>query len=271
VAYHPTFGDGYLEGEYDDLGIGLADDLTYADQEQEIGALWRDDAALLEDDLADDLEDDPIAILSAGDGADALAYIYEDALDASQLEEWAGVEAGEYEDAGTIWTRRLGLTAQIVGLILLLGISAVSAFILSKAMLPSSPDPLPLSSVDTSPKQNGYVIAPPAAAGSPTPAAVGGSVGVWVDTSTPGTSATVNAYARVTKDGQPAPGIAVKLDVDYSGATTTYGPVTTDSYGIAAFTLSFSGVPAFRPIYLTATTKFADGTELTGQTFFVPR
>jgi hypothetical protein len=47
--------------------------------------------------------------------------------------------------------------------------------------------------------------------------------------------------------------------------------VTTDSYGIAAFTLSFSGVPAFRPIYLTATTKLANGTELTGQTFFVPR
>jgi hypothetical protein len=271
VAYHPTFGDGYLEGEYDDLGIGLADDLTYADEEQEIGALWRDDAALLEDNLGDDLEDDPIAILSAGNDADALAYIYEDALDAPQLEEWAGVEAGEYEDAGTIWTRRLGLTAQIVGLILLLGISAVSAFILSKSVLPSSPDPLPLSSVDTSPKQNGYVIAPPAAAGSPTPVAVGGSVGVWVDTSTPGTSATVNAYARVTKDGQPVTGIAVKLDADYSGATTTYGPVTTDSYGIAAFTLSFSGVPAFRPIYLTATTKLANGTELTGQTFFVPR
>ena len=160
-------------------------------------------SALLEDDLEIDLEDDPIAILSAGDDAEALAYVYEDALDAPQLEAWAGVEAGEYEDAGTTWMRRLSLTAQIVGLILLLGISAVSAFILSKAVLPSSPDPLPLSSVDTSPKQNGYVIAPPAAAGSPTPVAAGGSVGVWVDTSTPGTSATVNAYARVTKDGQP--------------------------------------------------------------------
>jgi hypothetical protein len=255
VAYHPTFGDGYLEGEYDDLSIGLADDLTYVDEEQEIGARWRDDAALLEDDLEIDLEDDPIAILSAGDDAEALAYVYE----------------GEYGNPITTWVRRLSLTAQIVGLILLLGISAASAFILSKAVLPSSPDPLPLSSVDTSPKQNGYVIAPPAAAGSPTPVAVGGSVGVWVDTSTPGTSATVNAYARVTKDGQPVSGITVKLDADYSGATTTYGPVTTDSYGIAAFTLSFSGVPAFRPIYLTATTKLADGTELTAQTFFVPR
>lgn len=271
MAYHPTFGDGYLEGEYDDLSIGLADDLTYVDEEQEIGARWRDDAALLEDDLEIDLEDDPIAILSAGDDAEALAYVYEDALDAPQLEAWEGVEAGEYGNPITTWVRRLSLTAQIVGLILLLGISAASAFILSKAVLPSSPDPLPLSSVDTSPKQNGYVIAPPAAAGSPTPVAVGGSVGVWVDTSTPGTSATVNAYARVTKDGQPVSGITVKLDADYSGATTTYGPVTTDSYGIAAFTLSFSGVPAFRPIYLTATTKLADGTELTAQTFFVPR
>ena len=102
MAYHPTFGDGYLEGEYDDLGIGLADDLTYADEEQEIGALWRDDAALLEDDLEIDLEDDPIAILSAGDDADALAYVYEDALDAPQLEAWAGVEAGEY---GRPWIR----------------------------------------------------------------------------------------------------------------------------------------------------------------------
>ena len=85
--------------------------------------------------------------------ADALAYMYEDALDlVLQLEAWAGIEAGAYEDAGTIWTRRLILTAQIVGLILLLGISAVSAFVLSKAVLPSSADPLPLSSVDTSPK-----------------------------------------------------------------------------------------------------------------------
>jgi hypothetical protein len=266
VTYHPTFEDEYLEDEYGGLGMGLADDLAYADEEQGIGALWRDEAG-----LDDELENDPIAILSAGDDADALAYVYEDALDAPQLEEWAGVEAGDYEDAGTIWTRRLGLTAQIVGLILLLSISAVSAFILSKAVLPSSPDPLPLSSVDTSPKKDGYVIAPPAAAGSPTPVVVGSSVGVWVDSSTPGTSATMNAYARVTKDGQPVSGIAVKLDADYSGATTTYGPVTTDSYGIATFTLSFSGVPAYRPIYLTATTRFTDGTELTGETFFVPR
>ena len=58
---------------------------------------------------------------------------------------------------------------------------------------------------------------------------------------------------------------------DYSVRQTTYGPVATDSYGVATFTLSFSGVPAYRPIYLTATTKLADGTELTGQTFFVPR
>ena len=80
----------------------------------------------------------------------------------------------------------------------------------------------------------------------------------------------VNAYARVTKDGQPVTGIAVTLDADYSGADHL-GPVATDSYGVATFTLSFSGVPAYRPIYLTATTKLADGTELTGQTFFVPR
>jgi hypothetical protein len=61
------------------------------------------------------------------------------------------------------------------------------------------------------------------------------------------------------------------LDADYSGATSTYGPVTTDSYGVAAFTLNFSGLPAYRPVYLTATTKLADGSELSGQTFFVPR
>jgi len=267
VTYHPTYEDSYIEGEYDELDVGLADDLLYGDEEQEIGALWRDDEALLDGDL----EDDPIAILSAEDDADALAYIYEDALDAPQLEAWAGAQTGAYEGIGTAWTRRLSLTAQIVGLILLLSVSAVSAFILSKSVLPSSPEPLSISSVDTSPKKDGYVIAPPAAAGSPTPVAAGSSVGVWVDSSTPGTSATMNAYARVTRDGQAVSGIAVKLDADYSGATTTYGPVTTDSYGIATFTLSFSGVPAYRPIYLTATTKLADGTELTGQTFFVPR
>jgi hypothetical protein len=266
VTFHPTYEDSYLEGEYDEFGVGLADDLLFGDEGQEIGTLWRDDAALLDDDL----EDDPIALLSARD-EDALAYIYEDELDAPQLEAWAGAQTGSYEGVGMAWTRRLSLTAQIVGLILLLGVSAVSAFILSKAVLPSSPEPLSISSVDSSPKKDGYVIAPPAAAGSPTPVAAGSSVGVWVDSSTPGTSATMNAYARVTRDGQAVSGIAVKLDADYSGATTTYGPVTTDSYGIATFTLSFSGVPAYRPIYLTATTKLVDGTELTGQTFFVPR
>jgi hypothetical protein len=264
VTYHPTFEDG---GEFSALGLGLGSDLAYGGEGQEIGALWQEDVALLDDDL----DDDPIAILSAGADADALAYVYEDPLDAPQLEAWAGVEAGDYEDVGAVWMRRLGLTAQIVGLILLLGVSAVSAFVLSRAVLPSSPDPLPLSSVDTSPKQDGYVLAPPGAVGSPTPAAAGGSVGVWVDSSTPGTSGTVHAFARVTKDGQPVTGLAVKLDADVSGATTTYGPVTTDGYGIATFTLSFSGVPAFRPIYLTATTKLADGTELTGESFFVPR
>src|SRR3954451_183274 len=108
--------------------MGLADDLAYADG-QEIGALWREDEGLLNDDL----EEDPIAILSAADDADALAYLYEDALelDAPQLEAWAGIEAGVYADAGTIWTRRLSVTAQIAGLVLLLAISAVSAFVLS--------------------------------------------------------------------------------------------------------------------------------------------
>jgi hypothetical protein len=266
VTYHPTFEGEYLEGEFGALGMGLADDLIYDGEEQEIGAIWREETA-----LADELEDDPIAILSAGNDADALAYMYEDALDAPELEAWAGGEDDIYGDVGIPWMRRLSLTAQIVGLILLLSISAVSAFILSKAALPSSPEPLPLSSVDTSQKQDGYVIAPPGVAGSPTPSVVGSSIGVWVDSSTPGTSATVHAYVRVTRDGAPVTAIEVKLDADYSGATTTYGPVTTDGYGIAAFTLSFSGVPAYRPIYLTATTKLTDGTELTGQTFFVPR
>ena len=178
MTYRRTFEDEYLENAYGSPGMGLGDDLAYGDEGQEIGALWREDDGLLNDDL----EDDPIAILTAEVDADALAYMYEDALDldAPQLEAWAGIEAGAYEDAGTIWTRRLILTAQIVGLILLLGISAVSAFVLSKAVLPSSADPLPLSSVDTSPKKDGYVIAPPAAAGSPTPVAAGSSVGVWV-------------------------------------------------------------------------------------------
>jgi hypothetical protein len=266
VTYHPAFEGEYLESEFGVPGMGLADDLVYSDQEQEIGALWRED-----DDLADDVDDDPIAILSAQDAAGALAYVDEDALDAPQLDAWVGGEDGVYADVAIPLMRRLSLTVQIAGLILLLGVSAVSAFLLSKAVLPSGPDPLSISSVDTSPKQDGYVIAPPGVVGSPTPAAAGSSVGVWVDTSTPGTSATVNAYARVTKDGAPVSGITVKLDADYSGATTTYGPVTTDSYGVAAFSLSFSGVPAFRPIYLTATTKLADGTEVTGQTFFVPR
>jgi hypothetical protein len=266
VTYHSAFEDGSLESDFGRLGMGLADDIAYGDEEQEIGALWRADAV-----LEDELKDDPIAILSAGEDADALAYVYEDALDAPQLEEWAGIEDGAYGGATAIWTRRLSVTAQIVGLLLLLSVSAVSAFVLSKAVVPSSPTPLEISSVDTSPKKGDYVLAPPGAVGSPTPAAVGNSIGVWVDTSTPNPSGSVNAYARVTSDGAPLTGIAVMLDADYSGATSTYGPVTTDSYGVAAFTLNFSGLPAYRPVYLTATTKLADGSELSGQTFFVPR
>jgi hypothetical protein len=98
VTYRPTYEDSYLEGEYDELDLGLADDLLYGDEGQEIGALWRDDEALLDDDL----EDDPIAILSAGDD-DALAYIYEDELDAPQLVTAARVPA---HDRGAARIRR---------------------------------------------------------------------------------------------------------------------------------------------------------------------
>jgi hypothetical protein len=263
VAGHST-----LDGDYGDfadfadlgaLGMGLAES---ADEALELGYLWRED---------DDLDDGQIAILGADDETDIASYLYEGALGGPQLEPWAGVDTGEYVSGVVSWTRRLSLGFQIMGLIVLLGLSAVSAYALANAVLPSSPVQLQTSSVDAAPKQDGYVISPAGVAGSPTPAEAAGSIGVWVDTSTPGTSASVHAYARVTRNGEAVAAIPVKLDAEISGSTATYGPVTTDSYGIAAFTLNLSGVPAFRPIYLTATTKLADGTEITGQTFFVPR
>jgi hypothetical protein len=261
VAGHST-----LDGDYGDfadlgaLGMGLAES---ADEALELGYLWRED---------DDLDDGQIAILGADDEADIASYLYEGALGGPQLDPWAGVDTGEYVSGVASWTRRLSLGFQIMGLIVLLGLSAVSAYALANAVLPSSPVKLQISSVDAAPKQDGgYVISPAGVVGSPTPAEAASSIGVWVDTSTPGTSASVHAYARVTRNGEAVAAIPVKLDAEISGSTSTYGTATTDNYGIAAFTLNLSGVPAFRPIYLTATTKLADGTEVTGQTFFVPR
>jgi hypothetical protein len=258
VAGHSTF-----DGDYGALGMGLADGDEAA---LELGYLWQED-----DSFDDSFDDGQIAILSEDADADALAYMYDSALDAPQPGAWLDGDAGAFGGGAAGWARRMNITFQVIGLVVLLGISAVTAYTLASSVLPSSPVQLQTSSVDTTPKKDEYVISPPEIAGSPTPAEVASSVGVWVDTSVPPTTGAEHVFARVTRNGEAIASVPVQLDAEFPSSTATFGPVMTDSYGVAAFTLSFSGLPSFRPVYLTATAKLPDGSTVTGQTFFVPR
>ena len=100
-------------------------------------------------------------------------------------------------------------------------------------------------------------------------------VTTWVSNSAPPTSGQVQVFVRVTNTTQftPQPGVSVSISVAFTCAFPNtvqgYGPAATNSSGLAAFTVSFSGLPVGQPVCITATAR-ANGQTYTSTATFAP-
>lgn len=218
----------------------LADDDVSADFRAGAGDFWREDETL---------EPDRIHILSAADMA-GVGWEHESAWgQRASTTLWRG---GQQKAAHRRAAQGARVALQAIALLAFLGVVGVAGYLAATRLQYAGQVTLAPSSVDTSP-QEAVGIFPPNAVGSPTPAAPDFEIGAWVTTSTPPTSGAEQVFVRVTHAGSPVANASVTLDVDISGATSRYGPLPTDSYGIALFTVVYSGAPSGRPIYVTAT------------------
>lgn len=83
----------------------------------------------------------------------------------------------------------------------------------------------------------------------------------WVSNSAPPTSGQVQVYVRVTDTANFAPqtGVSVSLSVAFTCAfpntVRSYGPATTNADGLAAFTVTYAGLPVGQPVCITATAR----------------
>jgi hypothetical protein len=112
--------------------------------------------------------------------------------------------------------------------------------------------------------EGGVALQQPPATLSPTPDLAVYQIGAWVSDFSPPPGGTVHVYVRVSANDQPVPGIAVTLTVN----AKRYGPVITDAYGLAIFTISYGGFGG-RPVFVTASATIG-GRVLSQMTTFVP-
>ena len=95
-------------------------------------------------------------------------------------------------------------------------------------------------------------------------------MGVWPSDSSPSTAGSLEIFVRVTYFSEAVAGIPVSIVVNFPGSTQSYGPVNTDSYGLAKFTVNYGGTTSARPVYVTGNAT-VNGQKLSEQTYFVPQ
>lgn len=101
-------------------------------------------------------------------------------------------------------------------------------------------------------KPGGVIVKQPSANGQPTPVAPMYEIGAWVSDNTPPASGTVRVYVRISQGAKPMANVAVTLSVRFAYSTTLLGPQTTNSDGLATFTVFYSNAPKNRPVFATA-------------------
>jgi hypothetical protein len=106
---------------------------------------------------------------------------------------------------------------------------------------------------------------------SPTPtlAPPAYAIGAWPSNSSPPSSGTLVIYVRVTETlgDAAAVGVPVYLKVKFPYSTQSYGPVPTNGDGIAAFKVTYGGLPPGQPAFVTASMTIA-GRNYTADTVF---
>ncbi len=167
------------------------------------------------------------------------------------------------------WRRQLGLVPMVVAGLVLVGIASTVAIVIAyKASSQVANRPPTVQA--TAPLSSGIVLQQTPAAGTPTPQAAQNLMGVWVSNPSPPTSGSVQVFVRLTHDTHPLAGVPVSIVVNFPGTASNYGPVKTDGYGLAKFTVRYGGTPAEQPVYVTANAK-VDGQAISQQTLFVPQ
>ena len=167
------------------------------------------------------------------------------------------------------WKRRLRATPALVTGIAILLAALVLGFTVAGRLARDIQVHLPAAQAAANGSSSGVVIQPAQARQTPTPTDAASDLGIWVSDPTPSTSGTVQVYVRLTSALQPDAHIPVSIYVQYANSGVPMGPVGTDKYGLATFKLTYAGMPAGQPVFVTASAIVA-GQTLTGETSFVP-
>lgn len=114
----------------------------------------------------------------------------------------------------------------------------------------------------------GVVVQPGQGSTTPSPTVPKYQIGAWLSNNAP-SGGSVKVFVRLTQDVAPVPNIPVTLAVQMPGGTVPLGPINTDSYGLATFTVTYGGLSG-TPVFVTATAKIDNDHEVTADTVFVP-
>jgi hypothetical protein len=166
------------------------------------------------------------------------------------------------------WRRHVGILVTFAVICVLAVVGGVLGY--QQILKAAENSNLSISSQNSNPiVPGGVIIVPPGSQSStPTPAIPMYEIGTWVSNNAP-TGGTVTVFVRVVQNMQGAPGIPVSLSVQSPGSSRSYGPIKTDSSGIAKFTVHYASGSSTNPVFVTAS-AYLNGQTLTAQTTFVP-
>lgn len=170
-----------------------------------------------------------------------------------------------------VWAERLRAVPVIAGILVALLVVGAFAFVVASHTATGAASRLhTTSSHNTSasqPSSGGMLLQQPPA-GVPTPVAPTYTIGTWVTDYAPASGGTEQVYVRVSKNANPVGGVPVVLSISWGSGGTSYGPVATNSYGLASFHVAVSGPPG-HPEFVTASAS-VDKSTITANTTFVP-
>lgn len=118
--------------------------------------------------------------------------------------------------------------------------------------------------------ESGVVVRAGTAPSTPTPAQPAYELGVWPSNSSPASTGEVTVYARLTGLGRGTGvgKVPITLRVTFPSGVRVYGPVRTNAYGLAAFTVTFHNLPPGRLVFVVAFAPAGFETTYTATTVF---
>lgn len=171
---------------------------------------------------------------------------------------------------GSAWGRRARALPAVAALLVALLVAGTFAITLATraAGVAQSQVHLPTMTAPTVPA--GDILRPVPPSATATPAAPQYLVGVWMSSASPPAAGSVKVFVRVSKGVAPAAHVRVSLWVEFPGYSRGFGPAVTDADGIATINVTYGGLPANQPVFVTANASIGRQT-VSAQTTFVPQ